>query len=199
MFQDAFQDQSTAFAKQVQDQFRERVRIKDRGVKQAGFLVLHQTAMPGVLIETGFLSNRKDENYLNTDDGQSYIASAIYRAFRDYKNEVERSDNKAAPVTETQTLVTGPPVEIIYRVQIATFDSPKPLNYKKFKGAEYIMEYYHNGLFKYTAGKFNTAREAVEYMNTLKEEKKFKDCFVVAFKDNQRISIEEARSLQKMR
>jgi N-acetylmuramoyl-L-alanine amidase len=199
MFQDAFQAQSTAFAKQVQDQFRERVKIKDRGVKQAGFLVLHQVAMPRVLIETGFLSNSKDENYLNSDDGQSYIASAIYRAFKEYKNEVERVDNKAAPVEVSQDDFTLGAPEIIFRVQIATFASPKPLNYKKFKGADYIMEYYHNGIFKYTAGKFEKIQDAVDYMNELRKDKKFKDCFVVAFKDNERISVDEARSLLKNR
>jgi N-acetylmuramoyl-L-alanine amidase len=205
MFQDAFLEQSTVFAKILQDQFRERVKIKDRGVKQAGFLVLHQTAMPGVLVETGFLSNPKDERFLNSEDGQTYLASAIYRAFRDYKNDMERSDNKAEPVEaktageQMQETVPGPATEILFRVQIATYESPKPLNYKKFRDADYIMEYYHNGMFKYTAGKFENISEAVEYMNELKEINRFKDCFVVAFKDNKRISIEEARSLLKNR
>lgn len=199
MFQDAFLDQSTKFAKALQDQFRERVKIKDRGVKQAGFLVLHQTAMPGVLVETGFLSNPRDENYLNSEKGQVYIASAIYRAFRDYKNDVERSDNKAQPVATHQELIPTPEPEILFRVQIATFDTPKPLNHKKFRGADYIMEYYHNGIFKYTAGKFDNISDAVDYMNELKKEKKFRDCFVVAFKDNERISVDEARTLLKNR
>ncbi|MBN2347202.1 MAG: N-acetylmuramoyl-L-alanine amidase [Bacteroidales bacterium] len=81
--------QSIDFAKIVQDQFRERTHRKDRGVKQQGLLVLAQTAMPGVLVETGFVSNRNEEKFLISEEGQDYIASAIFRAFRDYKIEIE--------------------------------------------------------------------------------------------------------------
>lgn len=91
MYQNIFLEQSLAMAVNVQDQFRERVGRNDRGVKQAGFLVLYRTTMPGVLIETGFLSNAEEERYLMSEEGQVYLASAIYRAFRDYKNNMERS------------------------------------------------------------------------------------------------------------
>ena len=89
LYQDIFLEQSLTMAVNVQDQFRERVGRNDRGVKQAGFLVLYRTTMPGVLIETGFLSNMAEESYLMSEEGQVYLASAIYRAFRDYKNGVE--------------------------------------------------------------------------------------------------------------
>ncbi|MBP6977313.1 MAG: N-acetylmuramoyl-L-alanine amidase [Bacteroidales bacterium] len=89
MYQNIFLEQSLGMAVRVQDQFRERVGRHDRGVKQAGFLVLYRTTMPGVLIETGFLSNASEESYLMSEEGQVYLASAIYRAFKDYKLEVE--------------------------------------------------------------------------------------------------------------
>lgn len=200
MFQDAFLNQSTVFAKLIQDQFRERVRLKDRGVKQAGFLVLFKTAMPGVLIESGFLSNPKDEAFLNSEDGRVYIASAIFRAFRDYKEEMEREDNKAKAVpAQVEIKQEVPQLEILFRVQIATYKNPKPLSYKKFKGLDYVLEYYHNGVFKYTAGKFTNIDEAIEYQNELRKKRAFKDCFVIAFKDNERISVDEARRLLKNR
>ena len=85
----AFQTQSINFAEKVQTQFRERVGRKDRGVKMAPYLVLHQTKMPSVLIETGFLTNKNEEEFLTSDIGQDYLASAIYRAFKEYKNELE--------------------------------------------------------------------------------------------------------------
>ncbi|WP_041264669.1 N-acetylmuramoyl-L-alanine amidase family protein [Bernardetia litoralis] len=87
-FQSTNQTKSIDFATKVQKQFEERVFRENRGVKQSGFLVLWKTAMPAALIEIGFLSNIKEEGYLKTDNGQSYIASGIYRAFKEYKNEI---------------------------------------------------------------------------------------------------------------
>lgn len=87
--QDIYLEQSLVAAQFVQDQFRDRAKRKDRGVKQAGFLVLWQTSMPSILIETGFLSNENEEKYLMSDKGQDHLASAVYRAFRDYKFYIE--------------------------------------------------------------------------------------------------------------
>ena len=87
--QSAYQASSLSFAQKVEDQFKKRVGRVSRGVKQAGFLVLWRTAMPSVLIETGFLSNSPEEKFLATAEGQDLIASGIYRAFKEYKSEVE--------------------------------------------------------------------------------------------------------------
>ena len=89
LMQDVYFDQSIYFGQMVQDQFRDRARRKDRGVKQQGLLVLAQTSMPGILIETGFISNPTEEKYLMSNQGQDYLASAIFRAFRDYKHYIE--------------------------------------------------------------------------------------------------------------
>lgn len=93
LMQNTFLGQSLNFASYVQDQFRERVGRIDRGVRQAGFLVLWQTTMPSVLIEMGFISNEDEERYLMSEEGQTYIASAIFRAFRDYKVNLERKSD----------------------------------------------------------------------------------------------------------
>jgi N-acetylmuramoyl-L-alanine amidase len=94
LYQNAFLDQSIGLANQVQNQFRQRAGRKDRGVKQAGFVVLYKTAMPSVLIESGFLTNRDEEKYLKSELGQDLIASAIFRAFRDYKYELEQESSE---------------------------------------------------------------------------------------------------------
>lgn len=91
-YQSAYMENSLRFAEKIESQFRERVGRKSRGVKQAGFIVLWKTAMPSVLIEIGFLTNKNEEKYLNDSSGQTYIASGIYRAFRDYKEEIEGID-----------------------------------------------------------------------------------------------------------
>lgn len=88
-YQNAYIENSINFADKVENQFVKRVGRASHGVKQARFWVLWRTAMPSVLIEVGFLSNPKEERFLNDDLGQVYLASAIFRAFRDYKNELE--------------------------------------------------------------------------------------------------------------
>lgn len=87
--QSAYQESSLSFARKVEDQFKNRVGRVSRGVKQAGFVVLWRTTMPSVLIEAGFLSNSDEEKFLVTEKGQDLIASGIYRAFKEYKSEVE--------------------------------------------------------------------------------------------------------------
>jgi N-acetylmuramoyl-L-alanine amidase len=87
--QSAYQESSLRFAAKVEEQFKNRVGRNSRGVKQAGFMVLWKTTMPSVLIETGFLSNANEEKYLGTENGQDMIASGIYRAFKEYKTEME--------------------------------------------------------------------------------------------------------------
>ena len=93
MMQNTFLSQSLDFASHVQSQFRERVGRVDRGVKQAEFVVLWQTTMPSVLVEVGFISNEDEERFLMSQQGQAYIASAIFRAFRDYKVSIERKSD----------------------------------------------------------------------------------------------------------
>ena len=89
LYQSAHIVNSIRFAQKVDRQFRTSVKRPSRGVKQAGFLVLWKSTMPAVLIEAGFLTNRQEELYLNDKANQSYMASGIFRAFRDYKNELE--------------------------------------------------------------------------------------------------------------
>jgi len=86
-------ERSSLFAQFCQDQFRERAGRDDRGVEQAGFLVLWKTSMPSVLIETGFLTNPAEEKFLGGDKGQVHMAACIFRAFRKWKDNVEGITN----------------------------------------------------------------------------------------------------------
>lgn len=89
MMQSAFRGHSFNFSTRVQEQFESRVKRYNRGVKEAGFVVISYTTMPSVLIELGFLTNKDEEDFLNSDSGQEYMASAIYRAFREFKIELD--------------------------------------------------------------------------------------------------------------
>ncbi len=88
-YQHAFMGSSINFAEKVERSFRRNASRKSNGVKQAGFLVLWRTTMPSVLIETGYLTNPDEELYLMSEDGQEQIAGAIYKAFAQYKEEIE--------------------------------------------------------------------------------------------------------------
>ena len=88
-YQSVYLDNSLVLAGLIEDQFKNRVSRYSRGVKQAGFLVLWQTFMPSVLIELGFLSNKKEESFLKSEYGQVLLASAIYRAVKNYKAKIE--------------------------------------------------------------------------------------------------------------
>ncbi|MDH5608424.1 MAG: N-acetylmuramoyl-L-alanine amidase [Cyclobacteriaceae bacterium] len=87
--QNAYQQNSLMLAQNIEEEFKNRVGRKSRGVRSAGFLVLYKTYMPSVLVEVGYLSNPKEEKELNDKLNQVYIASGIYRAFRDYKKEMD--------------------------------------------------------------------------------------------------------------
>lgn len=87
--QSVFLDQSLTLSAFIQNQYRDRVSRRDRGVKQAPYWVISFTTMPSVLTELGFLTNSAEEDFLNSDNGKVYMASAIYRAFKEYKAAVE--------------------------------------------------------------------------------------------------------------
>ncbi len=89
LYQNANMENSLRFAEKVEHQFQSRVGRVSRGVKQAGFLVLWKTAMPSALIEIGYLTNTKEEKFLNKELNRTYIASGIFRAFKEYKDDIE--------------------------------------------------------------------------------------------------------------
>ncbi len=194
LYQHANLDQSLDVAARVQKQFKERVGLRDRGVYQAGFMVLYQTTMPGILVETGYLSNSKDEKYLLSKNGQVYIASAIYRAFKEYKLENEKNIQPLSSVA----LATSENKEIqniVFRVQIAS-SSRDIKDYRKYKDLGKIFVYEHNGLNKYCIGEEKNIKNAIELKNMMRE-RKFKDAFVVSFLNGERISVEHAQKLLK--
>jgi N-acetylmuramoyl-L-alanine amidase len=204
LFQNAYLEQSLEFSRLVQDQFRERTRRNDRGVKQAGFLVLYQIAMPGVLIETGFLSNLEEERFLMSEQGQSYLASAIFRAFREYKENVEKAGyvqqlahagNLSGDHHNEASLQKG---QISFRVQFAASSEDLPLSSPGFNALSQVKKYFHLGLFKYTSGDEATLEAALKHRDQVVR-KGFRDAFVVAFSNEERIDINKAVEIIQQR
>jgi len=92
--QDKYIDRSIEFSSKIQKQFRNYSHRPDRGVRQAGFWVLHRSACPSVLVEVGFISNPAEERYLTSDAGQKEMATAIFNAFVDYKRMHDKKSGK---------------------------------------------------------------------------------------------------------
>lgn len=104
LMQSANLEHSGNLAALCQTEFRENVGRKDRGVHTAPFLVLWQTTMPSVLVETGFISNEEEEAYLMTEEGKNTISAAIFRAFSNYKNYIENKSNVKVAQQATSTM-----------------------------------------------------------------------------------------------
>jgi len=198
LMQNVYLDKSLKLASMVQDEFREKAKRADRGVKQAGFLVLWHTKMPSVLIETGFISNEEEEKYLMSANGQDYLASAIYRAIRDYfasLEDEEREVKKATTVAQDDTEAASGENVLCYRLQVATTSVPVPNPTEKFSGKPDIFEYKDGSKYKYMIGRFSTLDEASAYKKTISAE--YPDAFIVPFNNGKKISISEAKKLEK--
>jgi N-acetylmuramoyl-L-alanine amidase len=200
-----FHRQSILFAEMIQKEFK-RIGRYDRGVKQAGFLVLYKTTMPSVLIETAFLPNPTEEKLIGSAEGQQKMAQSMFDAFVNYKNVTEgktvisgttaRNNVEPAPVQSNNSQAQEKVKEqgLIFKVQIETASKAISTKSSHFKGLE-IFEYQDNSLYKYCAGHFpNNLQGAKNYKDELTK-MGFSNAFVVAFLDGERISIEKALKL----
>lgn len=231
--QDKYMEQSVHLASLVQKQFRHHCKRVDRGVHQAGFLVLKASAMPSILVELGFISTPEEERYLNTEEGSSTLAKGIYRAFLSYKreheirltgssrtalpNDDEVTDTEVAQIDSTESknkkpqntprtdkLVTEAktqrPIvvesttndsEITFKIQILTSSRPLSKNDKRLKGLKDVDYYKENGLYKYTYGASSDYNKVLQTRrNTVTP--LFKDAFIIAFRNGEKMNINEA-------
>lgn len=183
LMQEEFLDQSIQLASYVQDNFRVKLHRKDRSVKQAGFVVLHQTVMPSILIETGFITNNEEGRYLNSSNGQKEIAHAIAEAVGKYKDNVSTNDflgiTKVVPAVEVKDVIID---DAIFKVQIAASSrslDTKPYNFKGLRGIQKNKE---GKLYKYYYGDTSNYTEIERKLQEAKS-KGYKTAYIVAFKN----------------
>jgi N-acetylmuramoyl-L-alanine amidase len=175
--QNTYLEQSLNYAAFVEKEFETRALRKSRGVKQAGFLVLWQTTMPSVLIEAGFLTNPQEEKYLMSKNGQEYIASAIYRAFKNYKHAIE-AKSKFSTTIDTLRINPRDDRPVYFKVQIASAHHPIDKNDPFFKTLDNIEENQYNGMYKYTVGISSDYHEINKVKNSIED--LYPDAFVIA-------------------
>ena len=236
--QDKYMEQSVHLASLMQKQFRQTCRRADRGVHQAGFLVLKASAMPSILIELGFISTPEEERYLNTEEGAGTMAKGIYRAFLNYKREhelrltgvsktivpTEQEEDNAPAIAQkdTESVNTAPqqekllaeaktkpaataktapkrPIvvesatndsEITFKIQILTSSKPLAKNDKRLKGLKEVDYYKEGGIYKYTYGASSDYNKVLRTKRTITAQ--FKDAFIIAFRNGEKMNVNEA-------
>ena len=239
--QDHNMAQSVELAKFVQRRTCSSANRVNKGVKQAGFLVLRETSMPSCLIELGFISTPDEERFLHSSNGVSQLAKGIYQAFLDYKNKYDTNKSsvrkvekapevealKTEPKAETPKVepkkeqpatlpevasaatektiapatvevppataevgVTKPASAPVFKVQILTSSEKLSSRDARFKGVKDVSSYKDGGLYKYTVG------ESTDYNAILRMRRglaaTFPQAFVIAFRDGERMDINEA-------
>ncbi len=213
LMQEEYLDNSIALASKVEDQFAGLGRkIRGGGVKQAPFMVLHKAYMTRILIETGFVSNYSEGNYLDSEDGQNDMARAIANAIISYKNEYFGNGEAEAAVKPSQRMAenkedtpvkakpasdsvapkkTQASASIVFKVQLAVSSRKLELAPKNFKGLKNVTMENLAKNYRYSYGEtsdYETARD-----NLAEAKKKgFNSAFLIAYKNGNKIDIQDA-------
>lgn len=193
--QNKHMEQSVAFAQAVQGCMANDANRIDKGVRQAGFWVLAATSMPAVLIELDFICNPVSAKFLASEGGQKKLATAIFNAFHQYKDDYDKlvaatngeiNDSEHDKV-ESQKDDMQPTIseEVCYKVQFMTNAQLLDKESKAYKGLYPVQHYFDGGLYKYTYGNYTTWEDASKALNKVK--KKFADAFIIKMKDGKRI------------
>ena len=226
--QSEYINESIRLAEKVQKELCSTAGRHDRGVHQAGFLVLHATSMPSILIELGFISNASECNFLNSANGQEKSSRSIANAFDAYYSDLQK-DQQKKPAAEkrqkkedtepasTSTREQKPATEetapeepgkdktstdgkqsktqpaaaaILFKVQYLSSDKELASGSSQFKGITPDGYYKDNGWFRYTKGESADLKEIQQLKREISQT--FKDAFIIAFRDGERIDIRKA-------
>lgn len=194
LMQETYLNQSITAADAIQKSFVANLKRKDRTVKQAGFVVLKYTYMPSVLVETGFLTNRKEGAYLNSSKGQSEMSVAISKAIINYKNSLSSTVITSGSIGEAIVSETSEdPVDlkstdVEFKIQIAASSKNLETKSYNFKGLDPITKEKEGTLYRYYYGSADSYKKA-EKLKKKAIRKGYKHAFIVAFKQNKKIKL----------
>jgi len=198
LMQEEYLDQSILLASLVQNNIVSNLKLTDRSVKQAGFWVLHNTYMPSVLIETGFLTNKKEGAYLNSTKGQNEVAREITKAIKSYYQSLSVTDdhpkirNQEIEDIKVEKAIESTKEDIYegvtFKVQLAASSrklDPKPSNFKGLKDVERDKE---DGLYKYFYGSTSDYNK-IQVMRTFVQQKGYSSAYIVAYKKGKKVKL----------
>ena len=198
LMQEEYLDQSILLADFVQKKFTHDLKRNNRGVKQDVFLVLRETVMPSVLIETGFLTNKEEGPYLNSAAGQTKMAEAIVAAIKEYSLNINMAtldqlmdefpvEVVPAATEEKQDIFS----DITFRIQLAASSKKLDTKASNFKGLTPVIREKEDKLFKYYYGATSSYSQ-IQRLHQQAKAKGYPSSYVVAFKNGNKITVNEA-------
>lgn len=210
ILQEEYRELSVELAAKVQQAFTKKTSFRNRGVKEAGFLVLRKITMPRVLIEMGFVSNKEEGAFLNSESGQSKLAEAIANSILEYKKEYFNSSSSVTDKNDSENKEDDKPKEIVvkkeetkvvstssnkdnivFKVQISASSRNLETTPSNFKGLKNVSKEKGSVIYKYYYEEASSYAEAKKNLEEAKE-KGFDSAFIVAFKNGEKINISEA-------
>lgn len=207
--QSEYVKESIHIAQYVQENLTSDANRHDRGVRQAGFLVLNATSMPSILVELGYISNAEEAKYLASSSGQKKMSQCISKAFDKYYADLLKQSAEASAVNtpttledkaedeaeETQSQTAANEEAPVFKVQFLSSSKKLGKGDSAFKGLAPVEYYYDKGLYKYTYGASTNYNEILRTKRKVNE--KFKDAFIVAFIKGERVDTQQAIALFK--
>ncbi len=214
MLQEEYRENSVELAARIQKNFAQNSDRKDRGVREAGFLVLRKIAMPRILVEMGFISNLSEGQYLASEEGQNDIAADIAAAVVSYKKEffgsgnnepvIEKSKNKTLPkvldtpkITKKDSIKNTPKKDlpkdesnVIFKIQISASSKKIENSPDNFNGLDNISFEASGNLNKYFFGETYDYEIAKQNLAKAKE-KGYKSAYIVAFKNGKKVNVKD--------
>lgn len=192
--QSEFVKESIHIAQYVQENFAHDANRHDRGVRQAGFLVLNATSMPSILVELGYISNAEEAKYLASATAQKRLSACISKAFDSYYADLKRLDMAVQSVSHDAPALAEDVGEAsdtpVFKVQFLSSSRKLGKGDAAFKGLSPVSYYVDKGLYKYTYGESADYNEILRVKRKVNE--KFKDAFVVAFIKGVRVDTKQA-------
>ena len=196
--QSEFVKESIHIAQYVQTNFANDANRLDRGVRQAGFLVLNATSMPSILVELGYISNPEEAKYLASATAQQHLSSCISKAFDTYYADLLKLNNTTPPKENSlageegkgTSSVVAQDDAPIFKVQFLSSSKKLPKGDSAFKGLSPVEYYHDKGVYKYTYGATPDYNEILRVKRKVNE--KFKDAFIVAFVKGERVDTQKA-------
>ena len=204
--QSEFVKESIHIAQYVQENLTADAGRIDRGVRQAGFLVLNATSMPSILVELGYISNAEESKYLASATGQKKMSHCISQAFDKYYADLKKMNagnihagntprTKPSPKGEEVQESRANEEDPVFKIQFMTTSQQLKQGDKAFKGLNPVEFYQDKDMYKYTYGHTTDYNEIVRLKRKVNE--KFKDAFIVAFIKDKRIETQQAIALFK--